>query len=109
MRLMRKTYAAVALLGATALSSCGDEVADRGDPGDERTAAGEVRGGTISDDMLPLDSVQSQSPSLGATGSAGPSQDDGDATESDAPVSEEESAEPAATAEAAPSGEVQEN
>lgn len=45
------------------LSGCGDERVDRsGD--DQRTASGEVRGGTISDAMLPLDTIQSQSPPL---------------------------------------------
>lgn len=31
---------------------------------DDRTAAGDVQGGTISDAMLPLESVRSQSPAL---------------------------------------------
>lgn len=44
------------------LTGC-DEIAGlRGDKGDERTAAGEVRGGTISDDMLPTDVLRSQNP-----------------------------------------------
>ena len=64
MQLTRKLLAPVILIAAYSLASCSDDVANRGDPGDERTAAGEVRGGTISDDMLPLDSVQSQSPPL---------------------------------------------
>lgn len=57
---------------ACMLVSCGDN-AKRGE-GDDRTAAGEVRGGTISDEMLPLDQLKSQSPPLrvnsGDTGNA---------------------------------------
>ena len=34
------------------------------DASDDRTAAGDVQGGTISDAMLPLESVRSQSPPL---------------------------------------------
>ena len=49
---------------ALALGACGDDAVERGAEGDARTAAGEVRGGTISDAMLPLDTVQSQSPPL---------------------------------------------
>ncbi len=52
-----------ALAGALALSACGDEAA----PVDQTVAqggkaAGEVLGGTISDDMLPLDTLRSQAP-----------------------------------------------
>lgn len=49
----------IAALGA--LASCGDKA----ETGKERTtAAGEVLGGTVSDAMLPLDTVRSQSPPL---------------------------------------------
>lgn len=37
--------------------------------GERKSAAGEVLGGTISDDMLPLDTVTSQSPPLQDSGS----------------------------------------
>ena len=47
--------------------------------GDNRTAKGEVLGGTISDEMLPLDTVQSQSPPL-----AGEAEDEGDSDDADA-------------------------
>lgn len=51
--------AALALLAL--LSACNGA----GEKGPERkTAAGEVLGGSISDSMLPLDTVQSQSPPL---------------------------------------------
>lgn len=45
-----------------ALGACGDRDADA--EGERKTAAGEVLGGSISDAMLPLDTVQSQSPPL---------------------------------------------
>lgn len=52
------------LLGlALALAACGDKPAQR-DGADNRAAEGEVLGGTISDDMLPLEQVQSQSPAM---------------------------------------------
>jgi len=49
-------------LAAALPAACGDK--ERKAEGDARTAAGEVRGGTISDAMLPLDAVKSQSPAL---------------------------------------------
>lgn len=48
-----------ALLAAAA---CGGQAPERGE--DAREAEGEVLGGTISDEMLPLDQLQSQSPVL---------------------------------------------
>lgn len=59
---MRLSVAAV-LAVSFSLAACGEEAVERGDD-DARTAVGEVRGGTISDAMLPLDTVQSQSPPL---------------------------------------------
>ena len=51
----------VALAPLALLAACNGS----GDKGPERkTAAGEVLGGSISDSMLPLDTVQSQSPPL---------------------------------------------
>ena len=44
-----------------AVGACGDK---DGADAERRTAAGEVLGGSISDDMLPLDTVTSQSPPL---------------------------------------------
>lgn len=52
----------IALPLLAALAACGE--AEEGPEGERRTAAGEVLGGTISDDMLPLDAVTSQSPPL---------------------------------------------
>jgi hypothetical protein len=43
------------------LAACGDEPAA---DGDGRSASGQVLEGTISDDMLPLDKVQSEPPLL---------------------------------------------
>lgn len=54
--------AAAPVLLALALAACGDKAASNGD--ERKTAAGEVLGGSISDDMLPLDTVTSQSPPL---------------------------------------------
>jgi hypothetical protein len=54
---------ATIILVAGLLSACGSE--EKAGPSDDaRTADGEVLGGTISDDMLPLDQLESQSPAL---------------------------------------------
>lgn len=51
------------ILGATiALAACGSDPAPSA--GGENTASGEVLEGSISDAMLPLDTVQSHSPPL---------------------------------------------
>lgn len=53
----------ISLLATLALAGCGDEAAGDGEAvatGGE--AAGEVLGGTISDDMLPLEELTSTSP-----------------------------------------------
>jgi hypothetical protein len=53
------------LLPLGTLAACGGEQS----AGPERkTAAGEVLGGTVSDAMLPLDTVRSQSPPLAPSG-----------------------------------------
>ncbi len=68
---MRLALIATAL---AALSACGGEP---GADGPERSsAAGEVLGGEVTDDMLPIDTVQSTSPAdprAGATGVTGAS------------------------------------
>lgn len=48
---------------ALALAACGGSESKR-DGSDDRSAEGEVLGGAISDEMLPLESVQSQSPQM---------------------------------------------
>ncbi|WP_374408876.1 hypothetical protein [Pelagerythrobacter sp.] len=97
---MRKTIAAAMLV--VALAAC-DSGAD--DAAEGTAAEGEVLGGTISDAMLPLDTVQSQSPPLrddpAELGTDGEAQDQGDApaepaddAASDAPASEPETPAP---------------
>lgn len=44
------------------LASCGDDTGVVEEADEDATARGEVLGGTITDDMLPLDTVTSQSP-----------------------------------------------
>lgn len=63
---MKFRSAAVLLAaGAALLSACGDDAPTPESGEDaERNAQGEVLGGTISDDMLPLDRLRSQSPPL---------------------------------------------
>ena len=55
-----------AILAATCLvlAACGDNSAPAEQVDENATARGEVLGGSISDDMLPLDTVTSQSPPL---------------------------------------------
>ena len=58
-----------------ALAGCGG--AEESAEGERKTAAGEVLGGSISDDMLPLDTVTSESPRMreapeGEAGSSAP-------------------------------------
>ena len=61
-----KTVAVSALPLVLLLAACGG---DGGKGGEERgTAAGEVLGGSITDDMLPLDTVTSESPPMRETG-----------------------------------------
>lgn len=96
-----KTIAAAALV--TLLAAC-----DSGSDGaaDGRTAEGEVLGGTISDEMLPFDTVKSQSPPLRTEPTGDAESDDADGEEGEvaaeppaqeAPAGEGE-AEPAAPA-----------
>ena len=76
----------------TLLAAC-DNGGDAAGP-ERKTAAGEVLGGSISDAMLPLDTVQSQSPPLRETAAG---DDDGDAAGStDDSADGADSAEPAA-------------
>lgn len=86
-----------------ALAACGG---NGGTPeGERKTAAGEVLGGSITDEMLPLDTVTSESPPLreaseepeaGGTGSGAPSAAATTAAEPDAsePASDAIEAEP---------------
>ena len=65
------------------LAACGDGNAAAEQADDARDARGEVLGGSISDEMLPLDTVRSQSPPLVEDSSG---EDDDGAT---APAAEE--------------------
>lgn len=51
-----------ALILMLALAACGETTPERSQ--EVREAEGEVLGGSISDDMLPLDSLRSQSPTI---------------------------------------------
>jgi hypothetical protein len=59
------------------LIACGD----KSDEDDDRKASGQVLEGTVSDAMLPLDTVSSQPPLAKETGSAGGGAPDADATD----------------------------
>ena len=59
---MNRTF--LLILAPLSLTACGSEQAAEKASDDGRSAKGEVLGGTISDDMLPLDTVKSQSPPL---------------------------------------------
>jgi hypothetical protein len=89
-----KRTASVLVIAVLALAACNDKASDNS--GDGRTAEGEVRGGTISDAMLPLDTVKSQSPPLRTEPTEG-------ATEAaDEQPASETAEEPAAEATSAP-------
>lgn len=87
---------------ALGLAACGDDAAEAPAEGDERGARGEVLGGTISDDMIPLDQLQSQSapqnpgPDSGEGSESGNSQETAtdapneSAAEAEAPAAPEE-------------------
>lgn len=59
---MIRRLSIVTILPLLLLSACGDDPVP--DQSDQRTASGEVLEGTISDAMLPLDTVTSQPPLL---------------------------------------------
>lgn len=64
-----------------ALAACGDEAETEAVPAEQGgKVEGDVLGGTISDDMLPLEELTSQSPSAKRTGGSG---DDASDTGSD--------------------------
>ena len=71
---------------ALALSGCQDNAAEPSGDGDAQTAEGEVLGGSISDAMLPLDTITSQPPALRETpaASSGNSPSEEDAPSDDA-------------------------
>ncbi len=80
---------------AVALAACGDDPApEASSSGEVAEATGEVLGGSISDDMLPLEEVRSQSP-LAPRASGAPSSSGGDSDASDAGDASEDEAETA--------------
>ena len=52
------------LLALSLLAACGNDPVDGGNKGDQRAAEGDVLKGSISDEMLPVDSLQSVSPPM---------------------------------------------
>lgn len=71
------------LVAALMLAGCDKDAATpSGD--DNRSAEGEVAGGTISDAMIPLDTVTSTPPAMKETAAAKPAGSSGPAPESDA-------------------------
>lgn len=96
--LLRLPLLATALV---ALAAC--DQADEGQAAGGTKAEGEVLGGTISDDMIALDQLRSQSPPMKVMPSEGGS-DTGSASAA-APERETETAEDAAPAEPAPAAE----
>ncbi|QKG72062.1 hypothetical protein [Erythrobacter mangrovi] len=95
------TAAMLALL----LSACGDQSAPASGEDDQRKARGEVLGGSISDAMIPLDTLESKSPPLKIEPRPAASSD---AETSDEAV-EDVVSEPAEATEAAPAEEPSEN
>ena len=91
-------------LGAALLTACSSETPPEETTAEaDRSAKGEVLGGTISDDMLPLDRLRSQAPSI----SESPSAPSTGGTDEDAAPDQDEAAEPAPASEPAPEPEPQ--
>ena len=83
----------LALIPLALLAGCGEEPVVEPTDNDGRAAEGEVIGGTISDAMLPLDTVRSQAPRAVAESAAG----SGEPTDAAAaPSADDDGAEPAA-------------
>ena len=91
-------------LGAALLTACGSETpAEETTAEADRNAQGEVLGGTISDDMLPLDRLRSQAPSI----SESPSAPSTAGTDEDVAPDQDEASESAPASEPAPEPEPQ--
>ncbi len=92
--MIRKPFSRSALLLSSALmlAACGsDAEAPAEGAADGSGAAGDVQGGSISDDMLPLESVTSKAPSRGGDDEEGDGEEGGeedDAETDDAGASE---------------------
>ena len=72
------------VLGAVLLAGCSGDPAENRDNAGELAAEGEVLGGSISDAMIPLESLRSQSPTLRAEPAVEDSPDDEAESEGDA-------------------------
>lgn len=85
-----KIKATFALTALALLSACGsdDPAPDNGTPADGGAPAGEVLGGTISDDMLALDQLTSQSPPAEANGDTSGAADTASSDAPEPPVQE---------------------
>ena len=93
----------IAMLATGAvLASCESETAPPSAQDEGRAAKGEVLGGTISDDMLPLDTLRSQSPPQRAAtgGSGGSAQTDAEEGDNAAEVETNAPSEPVEATEA---------
>lgn len=89
-----KRYAVIAA-ASFALAACSDDSAPASEEQEENLGPrGEVLGGTISDDMLPLDTVTSQSPSLADESTDSASDETSAASEPETPVEASSPAEP---------------
>ena len=100
------TLRTIMVAGAACLAvACSEDVPQETGDDAARTAEGEVLGGSISDDMLPLDQVTSQSPPLrgegtssastGGTGETDAAVDGGEADAAPEPATPEPGPEPA--------------
>lgn len=63
--MIRQTFILLSL--SAALSACGKQEAGGGPAGDDARARGEVLGGTISDEMIPLDQLKSRAAPMRAS------------------------------------------
>jgi hypothetical protein len=94
--MINKQFFALLAVPLLALAACGGEAEAPVESDDSATATGDVLGGSISDAMLPLDEVRSQSPSAPrrVTTPSGPSGEEA-APASETPEAEAASAAPA--------------
>lgn len=93
-------FAALMVAGAC-LAACESESAPPPVEDDGRaTAEGEVLGGTISDDMLPLDTLRSQSPPQGSGSGSGSGSGDSSAEGSTVEIETDAASEPEEAVEA---------
>ncbi len=96
-----KHFSALLAVSLFALAACGGEAEVPAESDDSATATGDVLGGSISDAMLPLDEVRSQSPSAPRRVTA-PASEGSDQAASAAETPEAEAAPAAPAPEVAP-------